>query len=79
MLLRVDERDRGFVADRAVGSSLVVVSTAVLYLGPCVVKAEAVGVQAFRPELAVEGPDEGVIGRLTWPGEVQDNTLLVGP
>ena len=36
-------------------------------------------VQAFRPELAVEQFDEGIVGWLPWPGEVERHTTLVGP
>lgn len=35
------------------------------------------GVQTFRPELAVEGFDEAIISRLSRPGEVQRNAALV--
>jgi hypothetical protein len=37
------------------------------------------GVQTFVPEPPVEAFDEGVIGRLARPGEVQDHAILVGP
>lgn len=36
-------------------------------------------VQALRPELAIERPDEAVVGRLAGPGELDDNALLIGP
>ena len=36
-------------------------------------------VQAFTSELAVEGFDEAVVGRLAWPREVQHDALLVSP
>ena len=36
-------------------------------------------VQALGPELAVEGLDIGVIHWLSGPGEVQDDTPLIGP
>lgn len=59
---------------------LIVVSTPILHFLPCVVKAqEPVRVQAFASELAVEGFDEAVVGRLAWPGEVQRDIALVGP
>ena len=58
----------------------VVVSTPILHFLPCVVKAqEPMGVQAFTSELAVEGFDEAVVGRLAWPREVQHDALLVSP
>src|SRR3954470_2084514 len=59
---------------------LVVVSTPILHFLPCVVKAQKpVGVQAFASELAVEGFDEAVIGRLARPREIQHDTFLVSP
>ncbi len=61
------ERNRRLVADRAVGSDLVIVSTPSLHFFARVVKRhEPVGVQALRPELAVEAFDEGVIRRLAF-------------
>ena len=63
---------RRFVADRAMGPHLVVVSTPSLAFSPRVVEAhEPVGVQALGSELAVERLDEGVVGRLAGPGEVE--------
>jgi len=38
-----------------------------------------VRVQALRPELAVEAFDEGVVGRLAGPAEVEHDVFLVGP
>ena len=62
------------------GPDFVVVSTPILHFLPCVVKAqEPMCVQAFASELAVEGFDEAVVGRLAWPREVQHDTLLVSP
>jgi hypothetical protein len=47
---------------------------------PRVVKRqEPVGVQTLRPELPVEGLDEGVARRLPRTGEVEHDVLLVGP
>ncbi len=37
------------------------------------------GVQALRPEAAVEGLDERVVGRLARPREVQHDVVLVSP
>jgi len=37
------------------------------------------GVQTFRPELAVEGLDVGVIGRFARTGEVEEDALLINP
>jgi hypothetical protein len=57
-----------------------VVSTPILYFLPGVVKAqEPVRVQTFASELAIEGFDEAVVGRLARPREVQHDTLLVSP
>ena len=51
-----------------------------LHLPAGVVKRqEPVGVQTFRPELAVEGLDERVVGRLAGPREVEHDVPLVGP
>src|SRR5262249_43117851 len=69
-----------FVADRAMRSLLVVVSTPSLAFSPRVVEAhEPVCIQAFRSELTIEGFDEGIIGGLARSGEVQGDTPLVGP
>lgn len=58
----------------------IVVLTSFLHLGPRVVKAqEPVGDQTFRPELAIERLDECVVRRLPGAGEVEFDTLLVGP
>ena len=40
---------------------------------------EPVGVQALRPELAVQALDESVIRGLAGPGEVERYPTLVGP
>jgi len=37
------------------------------------------GIQAFCPELGVEGLDEGVVSRLAGTGEVERDAILVGP
>ena len=37
------------------------------------------GVQAFAPQLAVEGFDERIVSRLARPGEVKRHAPLVGP
>jgi len=56
----IDERYRHLVADGAVRTDIVVVSTPMLHLPPGVVKGqEPVGVQALRPELTVEGVNAG--------------------
>lgn len=36
-------------------------------------------VQTFRPELAVEGFDEAIISRFTWPREVERDVICIGP
>ena len=60
--------DRDVVSDRAVGTILVVVSTPTFQLFTGVGKAhEPVCVQALRSKLAVEGFDEPIVRRLTWP------------
>lgn len=51
-----------------------------LHFLPGVVKGqEPMRVQAFVTELAVEGFDEAVVGRLARPREIQHNALLVSP
>jgi hypothetical protein len=56
----IDQLDRGFVADRAVWSLLVVVSTPSLAFSPRIVEAhEPMRVQTFRSEFAIERLDEG--------------------
>lgn len=70
--------DRDVVSDRRMRSILIVVSTPILHLFAGVRKRqEPMGVQTFRPELAVEGFDEAIISRLSRPGEVQRNAALV--
>lgn len=45
-----------------------------------VVKAhEPMCVQAFCPKFTVERFDEGVVGRLSWPREVENDTIGVSP
>lgn len=62
------------------GPNLVIVLTPIFYFSPGIVKAhEPVGTQSFAAELAVEGFDEGIIGRLAGAGEVEDDALMIGP
>src|SRR5688572_28476261 len=71
---------RRFVADRAVRTHLVVVSTPSLAFSTCLVEAqEPVGVQTFGSELAVERFDEGIVSRLAWPTEVECYAFHVRP
>jgi hypothetical protein len=57
------QQNRGYLADSAMGSVLVVVPAPILQLLPDVFKAhEPVGVQTFRPQLAPEGFNEGIVG-----------------
>ena len=72
--------NRDVLADPAVWSFLVVVSALILNLRSCVVKAhEPVRIQAFAPELAVEGFDERIVRRLSGSPEVKGDTVRVGP
>ena len=65
------KHDRHFVADGAVGSYLIVVSTPSLAFSPRLVEAEEpVGIQALGPELAVQALDEGIVRRLSRATEV---------
>jgi len=60
--------NRDVVSDCAVRSVLVVVSTPILQLFAGVRKAhEPMGVQAFRPELAVKCLNEAIVRWLSWP------------
>ena len=60
--------ERDVVSDRTVGSDPVVVSTPILRFFPGVRKApEPVCIEAFRPEIAVEHPDEPDVGGLARP------------
>src|SRR5215210_2135537 len=71
---------RRFVADRAVRTHLIVVSTPSLAFCARLVEAhEPVRVQTLRSEFAVERFDEGVISRLSWPAEVERDVLHVRP
>src|ERR1700709_1940464 len=59
---------------------LIVVSTPILHFLPSVVKAqEPVRVQTFASEIAVKGFVEAIVRRLSWPREIQHDTLLVSP
>ncbi len=62
------------------GSVLVVVPAPIVQLLPGVFKAhEPVGVQAFRPQFAIERFDERVVGRFCRPAEVQRDVMGIGP
>lgn len=76
----VYQRYRRLVADGAMWSNLIVVSTPSLAFLHGVVEAhEPVLVQALRPELAVERFDERVVGRLARPTEVERDVARVCP
>jgi hypothetical protein len=76
----VHELNRTLVADRAVGSFFVVVSTPSLAFSAGVVEGEEPGrVQAVGPDLAVEGLGECVVRRLVKPAEVQGDAMLERP
>jgi hypothetical protein len=71
---------RHFVADRAVWSNLVVVSTPSLAFSLRRVEAqEPGGVQALGSNLAIERIDEGIVRRLARPTEVECHILHKGP
>jgi hypothetical protein len=58
---------RHSVGDGAVRTHLIVVSTPSLAFSPCLVEAEEpVGIQALRPEFAVQGLDEDVLPPEKW-------------
>lgn len=72
------ERNRHFVADRAVWPELIIVSTPILHLCPRVVKAhEPVSVQALGAELAIKTLDVAVVGRFAWPREVKHDAFVM--
>ena len=80
MPLTLDQLDRGFVADRAVRSLVVVVSTPSLAFSSRIVEAhEPMRVQTFRSEFAVERLDEGVVSGLSRSGEVERDAALISP
>ena len=68
------------MADGPVRPILVVVSEPSLHLfGRVCKRQEPVRVQALASEAAVECLDEGIVGRLAGPGEVQRHPLRIGP
>src|SRR6201996_4709424 len=74
------KRRRHFVADRAMRSDLIVVSTPSLAFFDRLVEAhEPVCIQALGPEASVEGFDERIVRRLARPREVQGDAVGVGP
>lgn len=74
------QRDRGLVADGPMRPILVVVSEPNLHLfGRVGKRQEPVLVQALGPEPSVEDLDEGVVGGLAGPREVQSDALGIGP
>ena len=76
----IQQHNRRLVADRAVRALFVVVLTPILQFFLGVSKAqEPVSVQTFCPEAAIERFDEGVVGRLARPGEVERDAALIGP
>ena len=59
---------------------LVVIAPPRLTFYSCVVQAqEPVCVEAFGPHPAVERLRERIVGRLTWPAEIQHYVMLVRP
>ncbi len=63
-----EQCNRGFLPDRAMRALFVVVPAPSLHLLPSIFKAhEPGGIQTFRPEAAVEGLDERVVGWLAGP------------
>jgi hypothetical protein len=76
----IEQRYRALLPDCPVGPFFVTVSAPILHLFLRVGKAqEPVGVQALRTEAAIEGPNEGIVGRLSWAGEVERDTVLISP
>ena len=76
----MEQRGRRFVADRAMWSYLVIVSTPILKLCARVGhRQEPVRVQAFRSQSTVERFNEGVVRRLARPREIKRHALQVSP
>src|SRR5579864_5170548 len=74
------KRRRHEIADRAVRSDLVVVSTPSLAFSARFVEAEEpVHVQTLSAELAVQAFDEGIVRRLTGSAEVERHVVHEGP
>jgi len=74
------QQDRGLVADGPVRPILVIISEPNLHLFGRIRKCqEPVRVQALAAEAAVERLDEGVIGGLARPREVQGDALGIRP
>src|SRR5579863_4418913 len=74
------KRRRHFVANTAVRSDLIVVSTPSLAFFTSFVEAhEPVGVQALGAELAVQAFDEGVVRGFAGPTEVECHVVQEGP
>lgn len=72
--------NREVISDRRVRAFLVIISTPSLQLFAGIRKGqEPMSVQALRPQLAVEGLDEAVVGRLARSWEVQGDVVGMGP
>jgi hypothetical protein len=62
------------------GTFLVVVIMPILQFFLCVCKAQKpVSIQTFCSEATIEGFDEGIVGRLSWSGEVERDSPLISP
>ena len=77
----IGERYRRFVAGRTMWSRLNVVSTPTLQLFLYIAerKEEPVRVEAFGLESFVERFDDWILGRHSWPGEVEHCVFLKRP
>jgi hypothetical protein len=42
-------------------------------------REEPAGIETLSPDTGVEGFDESIVGWRSWPGEVQLNTVQIGP
>jgi hypothetical protein len=68
------------VSECAIWAHLIVVSAPILHLfGRVRKRQEPVGIQALRPEAAVERFDVGIVVRFSRPAEVERDALGVGP
>ena len=79
-MVRRHKHNWALVADRSVGSFFVVASVPTLAFSAGVVEGEETDrVQAFGPDLVVEGVGERVVRRLIGTAEVQSDAVLERP
>ena len=78
--MMLQQRNRASLPDRPMRAFFVVVPAPILHFFLRVRKVhEPMRIQTLRTEAAVEGLDEGIVGRLSRAREVKRDTMLVGP